>query len=195
MTEQTTHMFTHLEAAIAYATAAERILGEDGAFLTANPPLVPIFVSNLFQSLEISIKAAGVESGLFSMEEARTRECRSGHGIKELASLAVQKLGGDPFDPIVMAMTFSNASGQSGEFVRMMICGEKMEQTRDAYASRRLGYDEVSDGDFGLIDPICEWVEAVKQTAANLVSTINILCQWKASPSKSNHFAIWLKQK
>jgi hypothetical protein len=188
-------MYTGLEAATAYAIAAERIFGGDGTFLNANPSVVPIFVSDLFQSLEISIKTAGIESGLFSLQEARGRENRSGHGIKELAALAVEKLGGDPFDPIVMAMTFSDNKGRSAAFVRRMIAAPELEKTRNSYASRRLGYGQVAEGDFALIHPIDEWIEAVKQTAAGLPTTVQILTQWKASSSKSKHFAIWLKQK
>jgi hypothetical protein len=188
------HMFTGYEAAIAYATAAERIFGGAGIFLTANPSIVPIFVSHLFQSLEISIKVAGIESGLFSMKEARACKNRSGHGIAELAVLAVEKLGGDPFHPIIMAMTFSNANRQSAQYVKSMICGKDMEKTREVYASRCLGYGEIASGDFALIYPIPEWIESVKQTAANLASTVAILRQWKASLSNSKHFAIWLKK-
>lgn len=187
------HMFNLEEAATAYALAAENILGADASFLNANPGVVPIFVSMLFQSLEISIKHAGIESGLFTMQEARNRQNRSGHGIKQLAALAVEKLGGDPFDPIVMAMTFSNSGARSSQFIREMICGSKMEKTRDAYAARRLGYGEVYEGDFALIDPIAEWVSAVRQTAANLPKTIDILSQWHSSASNSKHFAIWLQ--
>lgn len=187
------HMFSLEEAAAAYALAAENIFGGDATFLNANPAVVPIFVSMLFQSLEISIKHAGIESGLFTMQEARNRQKRSGHGIKELAALAVEKLGGDPFDPIVMAMTFSNSGDRSSQFIREMICGNRMQKTRDAYASRCLGYGEVHEGDFALINPIAEWVSAVNQTAVNLPKTIDILSQWHSSASKSKHFAIWLQ--
>lgn len=188
-------MFSLDEAAVAYALAAEHMFSGDDVFLDTNPAVVPIFVSLLFQSLEISIKHAGVESGLFTMQAARNRQNRSGHGIRELASLAVEKLGGNPFDPIVMAMTFSNSGDRSSQFIREMICGSKMENTRDAYASRRLGYGEVYEGDFALINPIAEWVAAVKQTALNLPTTIDILSQWRSSASKSKHFAIWLHER
>lgn len=188
-------MYTGLEAAEAYAVAAERVFGDNGTFLTGNPGVVPIFVSNLFQSLEISIKTAGIESGIFSMQEARARVNRSGHGIKELATLAVEKLGGDPFDPIVMAMTFGNANSRSATFISSMIAAPELEKTRESYASRRLGYGEVAEGDFGLIHPISEWIESVKLTATSLPTTIQILTRWMASPSRSKHFAIWLKQK
>ena len=186
-------MFSLEEAAAAYALAAENIFGGNATFLNTNPAVVPIFVSMLFQSLEISIKHAGIESKLFTMQDARNRQHRSGHGNKELAALAVDKLGGDPFDPIVIAMTFSNSGDRSSQFIREMICGSKMEKTRDAYASRHLGYGQIYEGDFALINPIAEWVSAVKQTAVNLPKTIEILSQWRSSASKSKHFAIWLQ--
>lgn len=140
--------------------------------------------------MEISIKHAGIESGLFTIKEARARETQSGHGIKELATLAV---GGEPFDPIVMAITFFNKNDHSRQIVSLMICGEEFERTRECYASRRLGYAEVSNGDFAIIEDVPNWIESVKQTSSNLQSTIEILRQWKASPSKSKHFAIWME--
>lgn len=192
MNECRTHSYTGQEAATAYALSAERLCGSDCVFLNANPSLVPIFVSQLFQSLEISIKHAGIESGLFTEYEARNSAMRSGHGIKELAALAVEKLGGDPFDPIVMAMTYFNTDDRSKEIVRLMICGKDFEKTRECYATRCLGYAQVANGDFAVITGISSWVESVKQTASNLSKTIDILSQWKASPSKSKHFAIWV---
>jgi hypothetical protein len=195
MNQQTTRMFTGREVAIAYAISAERMFGDNAGFLDANPAVVPIFVSLLFQSLEISIKQAGVKSGLFTMQEVRARQQRSGHGIKELAALAVEKLGGDPFDPIVTAMTFANTHTNSAEVIRQMICGDDLEKTRESYASRRLGYGEVSEGDFAIIRPVSDWIEAVKETASNLPTIIDILSQWKASASKSKHFAIWLRER
>lgn len=195
MKQQKARMFTGQEAAMAYAVSAERILGDDGGFLNANRAIVPILVTLLFQSLEISIKQAGLESGLFTMQETRARQQRSGHGIKELAALAVQKLGGNPFHPIVMAMTFANTHPNSAEIVHEMICGDKLEKTRDSYASRRLGYGEVSQGDFAIIEPVRDWIAAVKETAENLGTTIDIVSQWKSSASKSKHFAIWLEQR
>ena len=188
------HMFSLDEAAIAYVSVAEHI-GRDEAFVDANPAVVPIFVSMLFQSLEISIKHAGIESGLFTMQEARGKGKRSGHGINELATLAYKKLGGNSFDAISMAMTFCNSGNSSSQFIREMICGSQMEKTRCAYASRRLGYGEVYQGDFAVIRPIAGWVDAVKQTAVNLQRTIDILSQWRASTSNSTHFAIWLRTK
>jgi len=195
MTTAAAHMFNLEEAAIGYGLAAERMFGNDASFLNDNPAIVPIFVSMLFQSLEISIKHAGIESGLFTIQEARSRQNRSGHGVKELAALAVEKLGGDPFAPVVTAMTFNNTNSRSYTFILKMIASREMEKTRDSYASRRLGYGEVVEGDFALITPVAEWIEAVKQTAVGLPTTIQILQQWKASPSNSKHFAIWIKER
>ena len=188
------HMFTGREAALAYAIAAERILSQETDFLSSNPACVPIFASILFQSLEISIKQAGIESGLFSMQEARSRQQRSGHGIKELAALAVEKLGGEGFKPIVMAMTFNNQKPNSAEIIKQMICGDDLEKTRESYATRRLGYSEIAEGDFAIIYPVQDWVSAVKKTAINLPTTIEIISKWNSSPSKSKHFAIWLSE-
>lgn len=149
----------------------------------------------LFQSLEISIKQAGIESGLFSMHEARSRQQRSGHGIRELAALAVEKLGGMPFSPIVMAMTCKSQKPNSAEIINQMICGDNLDNTRESYATRRLGYSEVAEGDFAIIEPIQDWVDAVKETAINLPTTIEIISKWKSSPSQSKHFAIWLSER
>ncbi len=65
------HMFNLREAAIAYAKGAERILGEDTSFLNDNQELIPVFVSLLFQSLEISLKHLGIEAKLFSEQGSR----------------------------------------------------------------------------------------------------------------------------
>ena len=194
MSKTSHHMFGLDEAAVAYALAAENMIGNDASFINANPEVVPVFVSMLFQSLEISIKHAGVESGLFTIQEARNRQNRSGHGIKELAALAVEKLGGDPYNPIIMAMTFSNPGDRSAQFIHEMICGKNLDKTRDVYASRRLGYGEVYEGDFVTIEPLGEWTSSVKQTALNLSKTVDILSQWRRSASKSKHFAIWLRE-
>lgn len=191
MIQQTNHIFTSQEAAIAYAHSAERIFGDDYNFLNANRPVVPIFVSQLFQSLEISIKYAGIASGLFTEREARSRANRSGHGIKELAVLAVEKLGGDPFESILLAMTRFNTHENSKEIIRRMICGTEFEKTRECYASRCLGYAQVADGDFALVADISSWITAVKETASNLPKIAGIISQWRASPSKSKHFVIW----
>jgi hypothetical protein len=194
MSKTNNHMFGLDEAAVAYALVAENMIGNDASLINANPAVVPVFVSLLFQSLEISIKHAGVESGLFTIQEARNRQNRSGHGIKELAALAVENLGGNLYNPIIMAMTFSNAGDRSAQFIHKMICGKKLEKTRNAYASRRLGYGEVYEGDFAIIEPIGEWIASVKQTALNLSKTVDILSLWHKSASQSKHFAIWLRE-
>jgi|GEM_PF-1845291 hypothetical protein len=194
MNRRTNHVFTGKEVAMAYALSAERIAGNDENFLNKNQAVIPIFVSQLFQSIEIAIKYASIESGLFTEEEARSRENRSGHGIRELAKLACERLGGEPFGPIMMAMTRFNKIENSGEIIRHMISGAKFEKTRECYASRCLVYGQVADGDFALVDGIPEWIASVKETASNLPKIIKILRDWKASPSKSPHFVIGLQK-
>ncbi len=189
------NIFSLNEAALAYALAAERILGPDAAFLEAHPAVIPLFVSHLFQSLEISIKHVGLAAGLFSERESRDRARRSGHGIRELASLAVERLGGEhpSSNPLTMAMTFANTETQSITIIEKMIYGPEFERTRNAYTSRGLGYSEVANGDFALINGVKKWVEVIKQTAESLPKTVEIVTQWKNSPSHSKHFAIWVK--
>lgn len=156
MITQKSHNFSGGEAALAYALSAERVFANDYNFLNNNPAVIPIFVSLLFQSLEISIKHAGIASRLFTEVEARNRAARSGHGIKQLASLACKKLGGDPFRPIVMAMCHFNRHPNSQEIIKLMICGDEFEKTREAYATRSLGYAQVTDGDFATITDLTE---------------------------------------
>jgi len=188
------HIFTGTETAMAYAISAERLCENNTNFLKANPTCVPIFVSLLYQSLEISIKQAGIDSGLFTLQEVLHRQYRSGHGIEEIAALAVEKLGGNNFEPVIMAMTFKNQKNNSAEIINQMICGKKLKRTRECYASRCLGYAQVSEGDFAIIKPVKQWVDAVKETALNLPSAINVITQWKNTAKKSEHFLIWLNK-
>ena len=191
MNHKSSHIFTGQEAAMAYALSAERVFGNDYEYLNTNPHIVPIFVSLLFQSLEISIKHVGITSGLFTETEARDRQTRrAGHGIKELATLAVEKLGGVPFEPILMALTYYSKGSNSKEIIRQMISGSAFVKTRECYATRCLGYGQVANGDFALIGDVSSWIGAVKETAITLPKTIDIITQWKASPSKSKNFSI-----
>ena len=190
----TQHIFTGQEAAVTYALSAERIFNNDFDFLIKERAVIPIFVSLLFQSLEISIKHAGIASGLFTEKEARKSAMRNGHGIKEFATLAAKRLRRSPVD-FLSAMTNFNIHPNSAEVILQMIRGEDFEKTRACYASRCLGYAQVADGDFSLIDSdISGWIAAVKETATNLPKAIDILSQWKASPSKSKHFTIGIKR-
>lgn len=183
-------MYSLQEAAAGYAAAAERIFGRDN-YLNNTPEVVPIFVSNLFQSLEISIKSAGIESGLFSMQEAR--RAGKGHGVQELADLATERLGGATSD-LVTAMTCAcPPETRARTIIGKMIESDQFAPTRNSHLSRRLGYAEVSEGEIQILDPIPEWIDALKQTAAQLPQTTSILTQWKESASASGHLAIWFK--
>ena len=188
------HIFTLEESALAYAKSARRLLGIDVNFLNSNQEVLPIFVSMLFQSLEISIKHVGVESKLFTLREVRTRKHRSGHGIKEIAQLAEKKLGGESFSPIVTAITFENRNQLSKEIIKHMIFEDDMEKTRNVYATRSLGYGQIQNGDFAIINPIKDWVESVEQTTCNLSKAIDLITQWKELGSNSKTFAIWYNE-
>lgn len=185
-------MFTQSESALAYAKSAERILGEDASYLNDNREVVPIFVSMMFQSLEISLKHIGLETNLFTESESRDRKLtRNGHGINELATLASSRLGSDTEFPIILAMTFSAKQENAGEIIGKMVYGKEFEATRNSYASRALGYSEVDVGDFQIVRGVKSWVVSVREVAANLPKAIEIIDQWSSSTSRLKSFALW----
>ncbi len=113
-------MFNLQETATAYAKGAERILGEDATFLNGNKEVVPVFVSLLFQSLEISLKHLGLEANLFTEQEARDKKLtKNGHGINEIANLVNTRLGADTNYPVIMALT------AGGKTARQLISSRK----------------------------------------------------------------------
>lgn len=188
----TTPVFTRDESALAYALSAERLLGADASFLQAHHAVVPIFVTQLFQALEISIKHVGIASSLITESEVRGRDVRSGHGIQELASLVVDRLQGEPFDPLVQALTFAHAEPEHAEIIRKMIHGVEFQRTRESYATRVLGYAEVREGDFAVVEGLEPWVSAVKQTAINLPNAVSIVSQWTSLTGRRGPFTVWL---
>ena len=184
-------MFTREDAALAYAVAAERLLGSDPSFLQLHHAVIPIFVTQLFQSLEISIKHVGLASKLITEAEARAREVRSGHGIYELARLVNERLQGESFDPLVQALTFGPTESGHAQIIQKMINGAEFERTRESYATRKLGYGEVHDGDFAVVDGLGPWVAAVKQIAVNLPKIVSFVSQWSSQVERPGPFAIW----
>lgn len=117
---------------------------------------------------------------------------RAGHGIREIALLAVERLSGQPFDPLVQALTYFHTECNAAEMIRLMIHGAQFERTRESYATRRLGYGQVAAGDFAVVTDLPGWVAAVKQTAQNLPKIVCLISQWRVSPAKSGPFAVWL---
>jgi hypothetical protein len=187
-------MFELKETATGYAKAAEKILSDDISFLEENPEVVPLFVSLLFQSLEISLKHFGINSGLFSSEESRDRKLTgNGHGIKEIASLANERLGSDNDFPVLMALTYDIEQQNVYEIIEKMIFGDEFEPTRDSYKKRSLAYAQLNLGEIQIVQNFKEWVLAVKNIAINLDKSTDISKQWLESDSESKHFAIWIK--
>lgn len=185
-------MFDFQEAATACAKGAERILGEDIAYINQNHELIPVFVSLLFQSIEISLKHLGLEANLFTEKEARDRKLtKNGHGIREIAELINMRLGGDKDHPVIMALTAGLDDSQIAEIVDKMIFGQEFESTRKAYQSRNLGYAQLNQGDMALVQELALWSSAVKDIAQNLPRAIGVVREWRSSASKSKHFAIW----
>lgn len=186
------HIFSLQEAAQAYSMSASRILGADVDFMEKNQMVIPIFVSMLFQSVEVSLKSIGIESGLITPKEAKDRKStRSGHGIKEIAQLMSQKLGDKRETSVVMALTAACNKENIAAYIREMIYGDRLERTRLAYAYRRLGYGEVSNGDFALCYPLDEWVASVQSVADNLPTAAKVIEQWRSATSDSPIFAVW----
>lgn len=189
-------MFNLQEAATAYAKAAERVLGEDVGYLNENQELVPVFVSLLFQSVEISLKHLGIEAGLFTEQEARDKKItNNGHGVREIADLVNTKLGANNDYPVVNALTAGLNDGRQTEIIREMLFGPGFEATRQSYKSRNLGYMQLSKGDFALVVGLKPWATAVRNVAENLPTAVGVVKQWKSSPTKSYHFAIWYQLK
>lgn len=186
MTSNKVYLFSFQDAARGYAAAAERLLGDDH-FLDNTPTVWPVFTCNLFQSLELSIKAAGIDSGLFTYDESR----KGNHGIQKLAKLATDRLGGEESDLVTAMTCMCSSDVRAKKVISQMIFGTAFEPTRKSYISRNLAYGEVSKGDFQVLEPIREWVDAVKHTAVQLPETVEVLTQWRNSSSPSKHFAIW----
>lgn len=187
-------MFNLQEAATAYAKGAERILGEDATFLNGNQEVVPVFVSLLFQSLEISLKHLGLEAKLFTEQEARDKKLtKNGHGIREIANLVNTGLGADTEFPVIMALTAGLNNSRTVDFIQKMIFANALESTRQSYQSRNLGYAQLKTGELKLLNGLRPWVDAIREVAENLPTAIRIVTEWKKSSSNSESFAIWYK--
>ncbi|OGV55833.1 MAG: hypothetical protein A2X49_11615 [Lentisphaerae bacterium GWF2_52_8] len=220
--------FTLQEAAIGYALTAERIYSGDVNFLNSNnQSIVPIFVSQLFQSLEISIKYVGRETNVLREDEAKSKikdkekkkrcifnydlitnyskgaeKCHmlgNGHWVEAIAKLIAKRLEVNLYD-FAKAMTcFNYCSVRNGYGngnpiypIHTMICGNDFIETRKCYASRRLAYIEIANGDFSLYNNIPFWIEAVKETANNLDKVIKIFSGWQKISPKTEKFETWL---
>lgn len=190
MQEEAARIFSFQEAAIAYAKAAERILGPDIRFLEKNPELVPVLVTLLFQSLEISLKHLGIEAELLTEREARNKKLKNGHGVKEIAELVNAKLDANNDYPVINVLTVRSKNKTDASLIQKMLFGSEFEATRTSYERRNLGYLSVNQGDFAIVEGLKPWVLAVRQVAENLTAAVNIVKQWKSSPSGSKHFAI-----
>ena len=187
-------MFSLQDAAIAYAKAAKRILGEDAIFLSDNQNVIPVFVSLLFQSIEISLKHLGIESQLFTKQESRDKKLtKNGHGVKEIADLVNDRLGANKNYPVIMALTAGLKNTQTAGILEKMIFAQEFEPTRRSYQNRNLGYAQLTSGELQLLNELKPWVVAVEEVAQNLPVAIGIVSKWKKSNSNSTTFAIWYK--
>lgn len=184
-------MYSLQDAAIAYAKAAKRILGEDAIFLSDNHNIIPVFVSLLYQSIEISLKHLGIESQLFTRQESRDRQLtKNGHGVKEIADLVNDRLGANKNYPIIIALTAGLNNTQTAEILQNLIFSLEFEPTRRSYQNRNLGYAQLTSGELQLFNGLKPWVVAVEEVAQNLPVAIGVVSEWKKSNSNSTTFAI-----
>ena len=187
-------MYSLQDTAKAYAKGAQRILGEDVSFLNNNQEVIPVFVSLLFQSIEVSLKHLGIEAELFTPAESRDRKLtKNGHGITEIAGLVNERLGADKNYPVIMALTVGLSNCQVSEILEKMIFSSDFEPTRKSYQNRNLGYAQLKPGEIQLIGSLKPWVDAVVDVAENLPKAIDVVSQWKKTATKSKTFAIWYK--
>lgn len=149
------HIFNRKEAALAYAKGTERILGADEGFINNNQEMVPILVSLLFQSIEISLKHLGIESGLMSERESFDKKrTKNGHGVKEIADIINTGLGVDRDFPVLLAFSAGLHNIQAFNILRVMIFSSKFDSTRESYASRNLGYAQINTDELSLVSGI-----------------------------------------
>jgi len=187
-------MYSLQDTAKAYAKGAQKILGEDANFLNDNQEVIPVFVSLLFQSIEVSLKHLGIEAELFTPAESRDRKLtKNGHGITEIAELVNERLGADKDYPVIMALTAGLDNGQAAKIIRKMIFSSEFEPTRKSYQNRNLGYAQLKPGEIQLLDGLKPWADAVVDVADNLPKAIDVVSQWKKTATKSKTFAIWYK--
>jgi hypothetical protein len=180
------------DASIAYAKSAKRILGNDASFLKENQNVIPVFVSLLFQSVEISLKHLGIESKLFTKEESRDKKLtKNGHGVKEIADLVNNRLGANKNYPVVMALTAKLNNTLTSEILNKMIFSKEFAPTRKSYQNRNLGYAQLSPGSLQLLNGLKPWADAVEEAANNLPTAVKVVSDWKKSGTKSKAFAIW----
>jgi hypothetical protein len=185
-------MFSLADTSLAYAKVAEKILGDKSAFLDENPEVLPILVEILFRSLEASLKHVGIESCLFSKEEARSRKLTdNGHGISKIARLINSRLGSTNDYPVITALLAGTNDQRYFQIIQILLFGPGFEPTRRAYSKRSLGYLQLEKGDLQLISDLEIWVKAVRAVSDNLTISIDVITQWSNSTSNSDVFALW----
>ncbi len=156
--KSTNPMFTLQEVALAYAIAAERIATTD-----IQGALVPVFVNILLQSLEITLKAVAIDSGLATESTFRNKKFCNGHGIKEIAEHIEAKLNGQSIVDLLLPKW---VGAPPKRIVKIMLFDEKFELTRISYAKRTLAYSSFEQGQLQLICVNSKaWVSAVRKAA------------------------------
>lgn len=167
-------MFTLMEAAIAHAKAAEKLLEPEAEFLNKNEEVIPVFVNLLFQSLELTLKSFATEANLATEQELRDRKStRNGHGVKELASLINTKLssGGNVVDLLLPKQGYA----KSNSILNAMVFGVEFEPSREMYLKRNITYAQFGVGQLQVLGGAKEWVISIMRAAENTFSAVQKL--------------------
>lgn len=179
--------------AVSYAKCAERLLGDDANFLNNNPDLVPQFINALFQSLEVSLKEVGNQSGLTTHAETiggREGLVGNGHDIEKLGHLVKDRLGLTSPYHLVRLLTVGIQNPMS-EIIFKMIFGDEFEATRESYRKRKLVYHaELEEGDIQVVNGVKPWADTVRAVAENIDNAVTLVTQWQESASEQT-FAEW----
>ena len=158
-------MLSLKEAALGHAKAAERMVDQEAEFLNSNEEVIPVFINMLFQSVEITIKAFAIETGMATERELRDRRTRNGHGILELANLIDSKLEGVSIIDLLLPLRgFAN----SNTVLKAMVFGEEFSPSRESYIQRNITYAQFRLGELQVIGGVKEWVEAIRKAAENI---------------------------
>ena len=178
------------DAASAYARGAQIIIGESPEHLNQYRALVPVVVSNLYQSIEISIKYAGVESGV--LQESEIRGFRSnplpqhlqhnGHDIDLLLGAIDHRLEMDGSGAGVCAIQICAGDLVGRELIRTMLTDSRLKSTRDAYCSRRLGYVEIESKEVSFPTALPAWSAATICVAESIDGAVAALKELSGTP-------------
>jgi len=187
-------MYTRRQAARAYALGASRVLGDSSKYFDREPALIPVFVANLFQALEIAMKATAFETGVFTGDRLPNGAAgRNGHDIEQLNQTIDKELELPDQDMCLQAFDQCLNDPTQSAIVREMVKGSRFSKTRAAYVDRTLGYAELKEGELEVVQGVKSWSDTLEALTKNLDPAVSVLRQWKSSDSSAEVGAIWYR--